>query len=291
MRCPSCGNEIPDHVKFCTECGAKTEVTSQNEPQKEKPVKKRRKRFLSLFMLVLAIACGYLAYKQYQFGLVLPALIYAAQAILFAFAWLVGRDHIRSIRPGFYIVFALLGFLLIGPNYKLRMEKFPGFVKKQYDAIDNTLSSFKPDQNNDQQSVNEGPSQETSKTSPETDTVTEHHETIETETDIQRTSEVTASPSQETEASNLVNGMRPEFKEAMDSYEAFYDHYCEILKKVSEGSDLTAMAEYSKMMLELSKMDQDFESWDGNMNDAEAAYYIEVSLRIEKKLLETASLS
>lgn len=29
----------------------------------------------------------------------------------------------------------------------------------------------------------------------------------------------------------LVDGLRPEFKEAMDSYEAFYDEYCAFMKK------------------------------------------------------------
>ena len=29
----------------------------------------------------------------------------------------------------------------------------------------------------------------------------------------------------------LIDGMRPEFKEAMDAYEAFYKEYCELLKK------------------------------------------------------------
>lgn len=34
----------------------------------------------------------------------------------------------------------------------------------------------------------------------------------------------------EDSSTDLVNGMRPEFKEAMDSYEAFYDEYCAFKK-------------------------------------------------------------
>lgn len=33
----------------------------------------------------------------------------------------------------------------------------------------------------------------------------------------------------------LVDGMRPEFKEEMDNYEAFYDEYCDIMKKYVEN--------------------------------------------------------
>lgn len=36
------------------------------------------------------------------------------------------------------------------------------------------------------------------------------------------------------ENEELVDGMRPEFKEAMASYEAFYDEYCNIMKKYAE---------------------------------------------------------
>ena len=36
--------------------------------------------------------------------------------------------------------------------------------------------------------------------------------------------------SDENSDADLVDGMRPEFKEAMDSYEEFYEEYCEVSK-------------------------------------------------------------
>ena len=89
-------------------------------------------------------------------------------------------------------------------------------------------------------------------------------------------------------APELVDGMRPAFKEAMDSYEAFYNEYCDFMKEYSENpSDLTLLAKYSELMAKAVEVDEAFEKWDeGEMNDAELKYYLEVSNRVMQKLVE-----
>lgn len=85
--------------------------------------------------------------------------------------------------------------------------------------------------------------------------------------------------------------MRPDFKKAMDSYEEFFDEYCDFMKKYSssDGSDLTLLVDYATYTSKYAKMMKDFEAWeDEEMNDAETAYYIKVQNRINKKLLEVA---
>lgn len=87
----------------------------------------------------------------------------------------------------------------------------------------------------------------------------------------------------------LVDGMRPVFKEAMDSYEEFMTEYCEFMKKYSEsdGTDLGLLADYADYMLKYADIMQDFEAWEsGDLNTAELSYYIDVQTRINKKLLE-----
>ena len=76
----------------------------------------------------------------------------------------------------------------------------------------------------------------------------------------------------------------------MDSYEAFYDEYCDFMKKYAENStDLKLIAEYADMVSELAEMDKKFQAWDeGEMNDAELKYYLEVNTRVTQKLLEVA---
>lgn len=99
-------------------------------------------------------------------------------------------------------------------------------------------------------------------------------------------------PSEDTTSSGeLVNGMRPEFKEAMDSYEAFFDEYCGFMKKyiASNGSDMSLLLDYASYMSKYAEMMEDFEAWESEeMNNAETAYYIQVQNRINQKLLEVA---
>ena len=82
----------------------------------------------------------------------------------------------------------------------------------------------------------------------------------------------------------------PEFKKTMDDYEAWFDHYCEVMKKYQENpSDLELLTEMSDLIAEETTMFEQLENMDeSEMNNAELAYYIEVTARIEKKLLEVA---
>ncbi len=88
-----------------------------------------------------------------------------------------------------------------------------------------------------------------------------------------------------------VNGLRPEFKDAMDSYEAFFDEYVAFMNTYAEsdGSDLTLLSDYTSYMGKYADMMADFEQWESEeMNTEEATYYIEVQSRINQKLLEVA---
>ena len=100
----------------------------------------------------------------------------------------------------------------------------------------------------------------------------------------------TPTPTAQEPAAELVDGMRPEFKEAMDSYEAFYNEYCDFMEKYSENpADLELLAQYSDMLSQLAEMDEKFEAWDSEeLNAAELKYYLEVSARVTQKLYEAA---
>lgn len=87
------------------------------------------------------------------------------------------------------------------------------------------------------------------------------------------------------------DGMRTEFKEAMDSYESFMNEYCDFMKKYAEsdGTEIGLLADYTKYMSKYADAMEAFEAWDSEeMNMAETAYYLEVQTRISKKLLEVA---
>lgn len=97
----------------------------------------------------------------------------------------------------------------------------------------------------------------------------------------------------ESTAASAADGIRPEFKEMMDSYEAFFDEYAAFMQKYqnSSGTDTVAllsdfsnyMEKYTDYMEKLNAVDQD------DLSTEEALYYLEVTTRINKKLLSTMS--
>lgn len=90
----------------------------------------------------------------------------------------------------------------------------------------------------------------------------------------------------DTKESSNSNGLRKEFKDAMDSYEAFYDEYCTFLKKYKANpTDLSLLSQYVTMMQKLADMDALFNKWEtSDLNDAEIKYFLEVQARVLKKL-------
>ncbi len=103
------------------------------------------------------------------------------------------------------------------------------------------------------------------------------------------TAEATTTQATTTEKTeDLVDGMRPEFKAAMDSYEAFMTEYVELMKKLDQDSgNLSLLAEYAEYMSKYADFVEDFEKWDDSeMNNTETAYYIDVQARVSKLLLE-----
>ena len=82
-----------------------------------------------------------------------------------------------------------------------------------------------------------------------------------------------------------------DFKKTMDDYEAWFDHYCEVMSKYKENpTDMELMSEMTDLLTEETEMLEQMESMNqSEMNSAELAYYVEVTARIEKKLLEVAN--
>lgn len=95
---------------------------------------------------------------------------------------------------------------------------------------------------------------------------------------------VETEPSPDTQSAD---GISPEFKKAMDSYEEFFDEYVEFMKEFNNSSDTVGMltdyismlTKYEKTMNALDEIDED------SLSAAEATYYTEVMARISKKLL------
>lgn len=89
-------------------------------------------------------------------------------------------------------------------------------------------------------------------------------------------------------SAEVASGIRPEFKEAMDSYEAFMDEYCEFMKKYKENqTDITLLQEYPTILRKYNEVTEAFAAWsEKEMTKEELAYYLEVTNRVSQKLLE-----
>lgn len=94
----------------------------------------------------------------------------------------------------------------------------------------------------------------------------------------------------ETAKPDDIAGIDPDFKAAMDAYEAFYVEYCDFMKKYSANpTDFTLLAKYANMLAKAAEMDQAFEAWnESDLNDEELKYYLDVNNRVMKMLVDAA---
>ncbi len=115
-------------------------------------------------------------------------------------------------------------------------------------------------------------------------------DSIDTSEENAETSEAADSSDDSDDADSDSGIISPEFKQTMDDYEAWFDHYCDVMKRYQEdSSDLELLSEMTELISEEATMFDEMENMDQDeMNTAELAYYLEVTARIEKKLLEVA---
>lgn len=135
---------------------------------------------------------------------------------------------------------------------------------------------------------------ETETTETESAQATETETTEVTETTVTENSTTTSTDTESsTQTETVVSStdIRPEFKEAMDSYEAFFDEYCEFMKKYNESDDTTSLlADYTSYMVKYTDTMQKMNNIsEDELTDAEVAYYTEVSARISAKLIEAGA--
>lgn len=103
--------------------------------------------------------------------------------------------------------------------------------------------------------------------------------------------DVEQSPSGEEETADRSSGeVNPDLKAFLDEYEAFMDDYVAFMKKYKEsGSSAEMLSDYMTMMQRYADFASAAEKYNSEeMSAADAAYYLEVTTRISKKMLEVA---
>lgn len=117
---------------------------------------------------------------------------------------------------------------------------------------------------------------------------TENPDAAEDETEPETTLVPEATP-EATEAPLSQSDIRPEFKEYMDSYEAFMDEYIEFMQKYEKADSSSAalmLYDYYRLMERYSEFTEKLDAMDeSDYTNAEWAYYLEVTNRVNQKLL------
>lgn len=91
-----------------------------------------------------------------------------------------------------------------------------------------------------------------------------------------------------TAAAKSNQGVDPDLKEFLDSYEAFVDEYVVFMQQYSKNpTDLSLLARYTDIMQKYSDFAVKVEKYDTKeMSTEDAAYYIEVTSRCSQKMLK-----
>lgn len=93
----------------------------------------------------------------------------------------------------------------------------------------------------------------------------------------------------ETAPQNDSGDIRPDVREAIDSYEAFVDEYCEFMKDY-DVTDYSKLSDYMDLVQKQLEMNKQFEELSKkDLNQAEILYYSEVAARCSKKILDVTN--
>ena len=95
-------------------------------------------------------------------------------------------------------------------------------------------------------------------------------------------------PAQE-EPAPADGGIRPEIKEAIDSYEEFFNEYVDFMKSY-DASNIGALSDYLSFLQEYTDYMQKLDDLeDADLTDAETIYLTQATLRIDQRLLEVVN--
>lgn len=285
--CGNCGSEIADGVKFCTECGAPIEIRAalsrNNEISSEKKeipnesVKnkmgrkvKREESGFEKFSKFFGIILLFIAIVDYNSDPPILTIILSLAIIVGAIFCLSQKYKLKvftiiALLLALFCFFAgisqgkELGFLNIPKD-----EDYAKAYSESKEVNDTPSITSESDKKEDEQTVVEASEEETSAI-------------------------VEESESQMNEQLATTDGVDPELKAFLDSYEEFMDEYIAFMKKYSEDSDnaVSMLGEYVSIMEKYGEFAEAVDKYDENeMSTEDAKYYLEATNRINQKLLD-----
>lgn len=241
--------------------------------------KGKSSKLLIVFVVISLLA----AISCFRSGKIVSGLIACVQTALFGGAWACGMQYINTKIPALHSLLMAAGLLLIIP--------FMLCNSIVYTDRPDQISQYTPPAPADSSTS------ESSASSASVSAAAGISDTASADTSASADTEVSAAaadtvsekePDQKASAASAA--VTPEFKEAMDSYEAFFDAYIDFMNKMST-SDSTAemLSEYSEYMTKYADTMEKMDAIDEDqLSPADDAYYIEVTTRITEKLAKVS---
>ena len=279
--CRSCGNEIPEGVKFCTNCGSAVDgfanevrgnefdrmnqnddvISKKNSKRKVKREETGFEKFSKFFGVILL----FIAIVDYNSDPPILTIILSLAIIVGAIFCLSQKYRLK----GFTIIALVLAvfclFAGISQGKKLGFLKTP--TDKEYAEAGYVVEDKDdaPEIQIDTTNNNVGNSNDLS------------------------SDEKKPEAAKETKPAQTADGVDPELKAFLDSYEEFMDEYIIFMKKYMDdpGNAVTMLGEYASIMEKYGEFAEAVEKYDEKeMSTADAKYYLEVTNRINQKMLD-----
>ena len=278
--CRNCGNEIPEGVKFCTNCGSTVDgfanevrgnefdrmnqnddvISKKNSKRKVKREETGFEKFSKFFGVILL----FIAIVDYNSDPPILTIILSLAIIVGAIFCLSQKYRLK----GFTIIALVLAvfclFAGISQGKKLGFLKTP--TDKEYAEAGYVVEDKDdaPEIQIDTTNNNVGNSNDVS------------------------SDEKKPEEAKETKPAQTADGVDPELKAFLDSYEEFMDEYILFMKKYMDdpGNAVTMLGEYASIMEKYGEFAEAVEKYDEKeMSTADAKYYLEVTNRINQKML------
>lgn len=279
--CRNCGNEIPEGVKFCTNCGSTVDgfanevrgnefdrmnqnddvISKKNSKRKVKREETGFEKFSKFFGVILL----FIAIVDYNSDPPILTIILSLAIIVGAIFCLSQKYRLK----GFTIIALVLAifclFAGISQGKKLGVLKTP--TDKEYAEAGYVVEDKDdaPEIQIDTTNNNVGNSNDVS------------------------SDEKKPEEAKETKPAQTADGVDPELKAFLDSYEEFMDEYILFMKKYMDdpGNAVTMLGEYASIMEKYGEFAEAVEKYDEKeMSTADAKYYLEVTNRINQKMLD-----
>lgn len=279
--CRNCGSEIPEGVKFCTNCGSAVDgyfnearsnefnrTNQSDDVISKKNSKKKDKRYetgfekLSKFFGVILM---FIAIVDYNSDPPILTIILSLAIIIGAIFCLSQKYRLK----GFTIIALIIAVFCLFAG--ISQGKKIGFLKTP----------------TDEEYAEAGYVVEEKNGTPEIQIETTDNSSN-NGVDIS-SDEKESEPDTESKSTQTVDGVDPELKAFLDSYEEFMDEYILFMKKYMDdpGNAVSMLGEYASIMEKYGEFAEAVEKYDEKeMSTADAKYYLEVTNRINQKMLD-----